>query len=60
MADYIVSDTSLTAVADAIRESTGKSGQIAFPNGFVSEIEEMGNWYSIDDFFLNRYQAEIL
>ena len=39
MADYIVSDTSLTAVADAIREKTGKSGQMAFPNGFVSEVE---------------------
>ena len=41
MADYIVSDTSLTAVADAIRANTGKSGQMAFPNGFVSEIGEI-------------------
>lgn len=49
MADYIVSDTSLTAVADAIREKTGKTGQMAFPNGFVSELEEMNSCYSVDD-----------
>lgn len=41
MADYVVSDTSLTAVADAIREKTGKSAQMAFPTGFVSEIGEI-------------------
>lgn len=38
MADYIVSDTSLTAVADAIRSKTGGTSQIEFPNGFVNEI----------------------
>lgn len=39
MASYIVSDTSLTAVADAIRTKTGKSAQMAFPDGFVDEID---------------------
>lgn len=38
MASYVVSDTSLTAVADAIRAKSGGSSQLAFPNGFVSEI----------------------
>lgn len=38
MANYVVSDTSLTAVADAIRTKTGKSAQMAFPTEFVSEI----------------------
>lgn len=41
MADYIVSDTSLTAVADAIREKTGKSAQMSFPDGFVDEIGDI-------------------
>lgn len=42
MASYVVSDTSLTAVADAIRTKTGKSAQMAFPDGFVDEIGDIG------------------
>lgn len=38
MSNYIVSDTSLSSIADAIREKTGSSEQLVFPNGFVSEI----------------------
>ena len=38
MAKYITTDTELTAVANAIREKTGKSEPIAYPVGFVSEI----------------------
>lgn len=38
MADYKVSDTQLTAVANAIRSKKGSSGQLAFPDGFVSEV----------------------
>lgn len=49
MASYVVSDTSLTAVADAIREKTGKSAQMAFPNEFVSEVEGIESGYSLDD-----------
>ena len=60
MADYIVSDTSLTAVADAIRANTGKSGQMAFPNGFVSEIEEIGTRWSIDDIFSREISGDIV
>jgi hypothetical protein len=38
MADYKVTDTELTSVANAIRAKTGKSAQIEFPTEFVSEI----------------------
>lgn len=38
MANYIVSDTDLTSIADAIRAKSGGSSQLAFPAGFVSEI----------------------
>lgn len=41
MTDYIVQDTSLTAVANAIRAKTGGLASINFPNGFVSEINNM-------------------
>ena len=41
MADYKVSDTQLTAVANAIRSKKGSSGQLAFPDGFVSEVESI-------------------
>lgn len=39
MANYIASDTDLTAVANAIRAKSGGSSQLAFPAGFVSEIQ---------------------
>lgn len=38
MAEYKVQDTSLTAVADAIREKAGSSEQMTFPTGFVEAI----------------------
>lgn len=41
MSNYVVSDTTLTAVANAIRSRTGKSAQIEFADGFVSEINGM-------------------
>lgn len=39
MANYIATDTDLTAVADAIREKGGTSAQLAFPTGFVDAID---------------------
>ena len=39
MANYIASDTDLTAVANAIRAKSGGSASLAFPAGFVSEIQ---------------------
>lgn len=41
MADYVVSDASLAAVADAIRAKGGTSAPLAFPAGFVSAIGEI-------------------
>ena len=39
MAKYMVEDTSLTAVADAIRTKGDTSDAMAFPAGFVAAIE---------------------
>lgn len=39
MANYIVSDGNLSAVADAIRARGGTSEPLAFPAGFVSALE---------------------
>lgn len=39
MAYRKVDETSLTAVADAIRAKGGTSGQLEFPGGFVSAVE---------------------
>lgn len=36
--DYLVQNTSLTAVADAIRAKTGGSDLLAFPSGMVDAI----------------------
>ena len=41
MANYIVSDTNLTAVANAIRTKGGTSEQLEFPDGFVSAIGDI-------------------
>lgn len=38
MADYIVKDTELTAIADAIRSKTGGTDQLIFPNGMADAI----------------------
>ena len=39
MADYLVTNMELTAVADAIRDKAGTAGQLSFPDGFVSAIQ---------------------
>ncbi len=39
MANYIASDTDLTAVANAIRTKGGTSAALAFPSGFVSAVQ---------------------
>lgn len=39
MADYKVTDTELTAVADAIRTKGGTSADLEWNNGFISAIE---------------------
>lgn len=41
MADYLATDTDLTAVANAIRSKSGTSGQLVFPGEFISAIEDI-------------------
>ena len=41
MTDYVVSNTSLSSVADAIREKGGTSEPLEFPDGFVTAIVEI-------------------
>lgn len=41
MANYIVTDSQLTAIADAIRAKTLKSQPIQFPDGFTSELGDI-------------------
>ena len=42
MADYIVKDTELTNIANAIRTAGGTNNSLTFPNGFVSAVENIG------------------
>lgn len=52
MADYIVKDTELTSVANAIRTAGGTSSLLSFPNGFVSAVNNIsgGGGSSSSDF----------
>lgn len=55
MANYIVSDTELTGIANAIRAKTGSSSGLSFPSGFVSEIGELGTAdHTAEDALLQR------
>lgn len=53
MANYLINDTQLTSVADAIRAKSGSNEGISFPNGFISEIGNIsgtqGQDYTIED-----------
>ena len=63
MSEYIVQDSSLTAVANKIREKTGGSAPLEFPDEFVAEIENLASkpvtpsdsilFYSLQDFTLS-------
>lgn len=41
MTDYIVQGESLTAIADKIREKTGGSAPLEFPDDFIAEIDRL-------------------
>lgn len=41
MSSYLVSDTSLTSVANAIRTKGGTSAALSFPTGFVTAIQNL-------------------
>lgn len=51
MAEYLVQDTSLTAVADAIRERGGTTAPLSFPAGMaeaVRSIQSGGDLSAVD------------
>lgn len=41
MANYKVTDTELTALADAIREKGGTSAALEWPSGFISAVNAL-------------------
>lgn len=52
MAEYLVQDTSLTAVADAIREKGGTTAPLSFPSGMAEAVRNIqsggGDLSSVD------------
>lgn len=42
---YVVSDTTLTSLADAIRAKNGKTNELIFPEEFIEEIEVLSQDY---------------
>lgn len=64
MAEMTVEDSSLTAVADAIRTKGGTSDPLVFPDGFVSAIEtissEGGSIVPFVDRSITEVTAEML
>lgn len=57
MANYIVSDTDLIAIADAIRAKTGESSGIVFPSEFITQI---GNLPVLDTSDATAARTDIL
>lgn len=50
MANYLVTDTELISIADAIRVKGGTSDQLIFPSGFISAVNDIsgGTYESFD------------
>lgn len=52
MAEYLVQDTSLTAIADAIREKGGTTAPLSFPDGMAEAVRNIqsggGDLSSVD------------
>lgn len=55
MSKYVVEDTSLTSIANAIRAKSGKSEQLEFPTEFVSEISNLTAGYTFVDIAEHAY-----
>lgn len=55
MANYLVTDTQLTSVADAIRAKTGQSGGLSFPSGMVGAVGGLSTGdHTAEDALLQR------
>lgn len=52
MADYLVTDTELTSIANAIRAKSEINSSLSFPNGFVSAINNIQTLDDIPEFVL--------
>lgn len=48
MTDYVVRDTQLTSIADAIRAKGSTSAPISFPDGFVSAVQAFPDTMTLD------------
>ena len=48
MTDYVVRDTQLTSIADAIRAKGSTSALISFPDGFVSAVQAFPDAITLD------------
>lgn len=55
MADHVVSDVSLSAVADAIRTKSGLSAPLAFPTAFVSALDAIETGGGMDSLLTATY-----
>ena len=51
---YQVSESQLNFIADAINTKAGTTGQLQFPNGFVSAIQNIPSGGDLDDFIANH------
>lgn len=43
MVEYLIKEESLVALADALRERTGNTDGLSFPNGFIGALDELGS-----------------
>ena len=43
MVEYLIREESLVALADALRERTGGTEGLSFPNGFIGALDELGS-----------------
>lgn len=53
MSNYVVSDTNLEAVANAIRAKGGTSSPLSFPSGFVDAIGDIQSGVSVEALSVN-------
>ena len=54
MTDYVVRDTQLTSIADAIRAKGSTSAPISFPDGFVSAVQAFPDAITLDTLYVTE------
>ena len=57
MADYLTTDTDLTAVANAIREKGGTSAALVWPSGYVDAIGAISGGGSVETTSVSLYSV---